>query len=76
MPEVQEQEGETGHVFLYGEDDEEELILLVVSTKGADIHHLVHFVNDLCRISHRSFVLLVIVWVLLVASLFLMALVF
>jgi hypothetical protein len=49
---------------------------LIVSTKGADIHHLMHFVNDLCRMSHRSFVLLVIVCVLLFVSLFLMVLVF
>ncbi len=49
---------------------------LIVSTKGADIRHLMHFVDDLCRISHRSFVLLVIVCVLLFVSLFLMILVF
>jgi hypothetical protein len=49
---------------------------LIVATKGADIGHLMHFIGDLCRISRRSFVLLVIVCVLLFVSLFLMVLVF
>lgn len=49
---------------------------LIVSTKGADIGHLMHFVGDLCDIARRSFSLLVIVCVLLLVSLILMILVF
>jgi hypothetical protein len=49
---------------------------LIVSTKGADIGHLMNFVDELCRISRRSFSLLVIVCVLLLVSLGLMVLVF
>lgn len=49
---------------------------LIVSTKGADIGHLMNFVGDLCAISRRSFLLLVIVCVLLFVSLGLMVLVF
>lgn len=49
---------------------------LIVSTKGADIGHLMHFVEDLCRISYRTFLLLLIVCALLIISLFLMILVF
>lgn len=49
---------------------------LIVSTKGADIGHLMNFVDELCRISRRSFSLLVVVCVLLLVSLGLMILVF
>lgn len=49
---------------------------LIVATKGADIGHLMHFIGDLSRIAHRSFLLLVVVCVLLVVSLALMILVF
>ncbi len=49
---------------------------LIVSTKGADIGHLMEFVSDLCRISRLSFLLLGAVCVLLAASLVLMLLVF
>jgi hypothetical protein len=49
---------------------------LIVSTKGADIGHLMSFVDELCHISRRSFSLLVIVCVLLLVSLGLMILVF
>ncbi len=49
---------------------------LIVSTKGADIGHLMQFVEDLRRISRLSFVLLALVCVLLAVSLVLMLLVF
>lgn len=49
---------------------------LIVSTVGADIRHLMEFVDELCRISRRCFSLLIIVCVLLFLSLGLMILVF
>ncbi len=49
---------------------------LIVSTKGADISHLMQFVEDLRRIARLSFVLLALVCVLLAVSLVLMLLVF
>jgi hypothetical protein len=49
---------------------------LIVSTKGADIGHLMQFVEDLRRISRLSFVLLTLACILLAISLVLMLLVF
>lgn len=49
---------------------------LIVSTKGADIGHLMQFAEDLRRISRLSFVLLALVCLLLAISLVLMLLVF
>jgi hypothetical protein len=51
-------------------------VQLIVSTRGADISHLMSFVGELCSIARRSFSLLVIVCVLLFVSLGLMILVF
>jgi hypothetical protein len=49
---------------------------LIVSTKGADIGHLMEFVEDLRRIARLSFVVLALVCLLLAVSLVLMLLVF
>jgi hypothetical protein len=49
---------------------------LIVGTKGADIGHLMDFVGDLHRISHRLFFLLVLICILLAVSLVLVVLVF